>query len=257
MKAKEKGLVFKKAISNKDIYINSDPDLLKIIFNHILDNSIKFTNKGGISIGSELCYGEKQNYVRIKFLDSGIGIPKEELENIFSPFRQRSEGLSRSHEGMVLGLYIVKNLTDLLHGSISIKSEIGKATLAILTFNALAEEETIKQNVELSKTSFSINFQEKPPKKPNILNVEDNPGNRILFRKYLENEFLVEDAEDDIIEIAKAESTNYNLILMDINLGTGIDGIETFHRIREIKNYKEIPVVAIKVYACSMIKRNF
>ena len=98
--AAEKGLSFKSRFDEKEVWLNSDPSLMETVVERILNNSIKFTNTGGITISLNIEENRDLSFAVIKISDSGIGIPYDKIGQIFSPFRQASEGLSRAYEGL-------------------------------------------------------------------------------------------------------------------------------------------------------------
>ena len=110
------------------IKINSDKQLLYEIINNLISNAIKFTENGGITVKLNKITEEKNSWIIIRVIDTGIGIAEEDLNIIFNEFRQASEGYSRSFEGTGLGLTISKKLTEALGGTISVESALGKGT---------------------------------------------------------------------------------------------------------------------------------
>lgn len=108
----------------KDISIQSDIEKFKKIILHLIDNSLKFTNKGAININCSIL----DSYLHISVSDTGIGIPANMLQSIFEPFVQVETGTTRIFEGNGLGLPIVKAYVELLNGSVSIKSELNTGT---------------------------------------------------------------------------------------------------------------------------------
>lgn len=122
--ARRKGLDLLACYSSKSIILKSDERAIRTILNNLINNAIKYTDKG--SVKTSISHGEK--LVEIKVQDSGIGIPKEEHELIFEEFRQASEGYNRHFEGTGLGLNITKKLVKKLKGNIYLESEPGKGT---------------------------------------------------------------------------------------------------------------------------------
>ena len=108
--------------------IISDLSAVQCILNNLLDNAIKFTSRGKITlrIGSEK--NEKKELAIIEVKDTGIGIPQDNINTIFEAFRQGSEGLSRSYEGTGLGLTLVKKYIDILSGEIDVKSKLNEGS---------------------------------------------------------------------------------------------------------------------------------
>jgi PAS domain S-box-containing protein len=124
----EKGLEFKLDMVFEQIYFYSDPELLLISLNNILDNAVKFTNSGSITISAHIINENENRYFQIKLIDTGIGIEKDKIDHIFNAFSQADEGLTRSYEGVGLGLTIAKRIIELLEGEVSVKSTIAKGS---------------------------------------------------------------------------------------------------------------------------------
>lgn len=104
------------------IYFKCDEVRLKQILSNLLGNALKFTNEGEIIFGYSI---EKDNTIRFFVKDSGLGVPENEQESIFSRYKQSSEGMKYKHRGTGLGLAISKGIVELMGGSIGIKSYAG------------------------------------------------------------------------------------------------------------------------------------
>lgn len=122
--AEKKNLTVELIIDKSINLIKSDRLRLKQIFLNLLNNAIKFTDAGMISINCT----QPGSYIEFIVSDAGIGIPSDKLKDIFNPFIQAETGLTRRHEGTGLGLSISKKLTELLHGSIKAESALGKGS---------------------------------------------------------------------------------------------------------------------------------
>jgi signal transduction histidine kinase len=109
----------------------SDERRVEQILMNLLSNAIKFTDTGSVTVAIDL--PEKASMVRIRVIDTGIGIQAADLQNLFVPFRQVDSGLTRKHEGTGLGLAICRRLTDLLNGLISVESEFGRGSTFCVT----------------------------------------------------------------------------------------------------------------------------
>lgn len=121
-----KGLAIKliKFEGNHEVVINTDPNLFQKIFAHLLNNAVKFTNNGTITVG----YSIKGSAIELFVKDTGIGIEKDAQERIFENFMQADYSDIRAHEGNGLGLSIVKGLLKLLGGEIRLESVIGEGS---------------------------------------------------------------------------------------------------------------------------------
>lgn len=133
--AEKKGLLLHTSITSDLGEISSDRRRLEQILINLINNAIKFTEKGSITITAELLREFRTTpdaspapYVKLRVADTGIGIKPEDLELLFLPFRQIDSGLSRMHEGTGLGLAICRRLLELMGGQISATSVWSKGT---------------------------------------------------------------------------------------------------------------------------------
>jgi signal transduction histidine kinase len=111
--------------------IESDPDKLKHILQNLINNAIKFTDAGTVTVFAQ--HKPERNAIEFGVSDSGIGIRAHELAYVFERFRQADSSKTRAYGGVGLGLHIVKTFTELLGGAVSVISELGKgSTFAVL-----------------------------------------------------------------------------------------------------------------------------
>ncbi len=104
--------------------IQTDQEKVKIILNNLISNAVKFTERGNVVVAAH----KKDKVVEICVSDTGIGIPKQDIPIIFDPFRQVESSLTREHGGVGLGLFVVKQLLDLMGGTINVESEVGSGS---------------------------------------------------------------------------------------------------------------------------------
>jgi PAS domain S-box-containing protein len=131
--ASMKNLFFELEISNNLGRVETDTELLSLLMFCLIDNAIKYTHQGGITIVFErVDNGEVGNWV-IKVIDTGVGIPKDKINEIFELFRQGSEGVAREYEGLGIGLFLVRKIAELLGGVVSLESEVDKGTTFFVT----------------------------------------------------------------------------------------------------------------------------
>ena len=113
--------------------LTADQRLLKQIVLNLLSNAVKFTPEGGqIRISARAVRAS----VTIAIADTGIGIPQEALTRLGRPFEQVESQLTKSHQGSGLGLAIARSLTELHHGSMRIRSTLGRGTIVLLRLPA-------------------------------------------------------------------------------------------------------------------------
>jgi len=241
---KMKNLTLNLSIGN-DVVVNTDKHLIGRAIANIFDNAIKFTNEGGIKVSVNFTDPSKE-HVQIIIEDTGIGIASEKYAVIFDEFRQAAEGYNRPYEGSGLGLSIAQKCINLLGGEIRVESELGKSskfTILIPTHKTIVPPQPRKTgNGHLLETDT-------PGKEaPLILLVEDNEANLELVKIYLKKDYRLDIAKDGETCLKMVRQKQYDSILMDINLGPGIDGIDAIAEIRKIPNYKTTPIVAVTGY---------
>lgn len=220
------------------LIVHTDKKIFEIIINNLLDNAIKYTKTGKIEISLTKEGNFKKNYLKITVKDTGIGIAKENYEKIFRYFSQVSEGYTRTYEGMGLGLSITKHYVDILNGEISVESELEIGS--VFTIKIPLKENDI----------FCIENEESLlPARPLVLLVEDEKTNAEYVILSLRKEYEVDLAETGLEAIELSKQKEYHIILMDINLGLGINGITTTSEIRKNPYYENIPIIAVTANA--------
>ncbi|MGQ9642613.1 MAG: response regulator, partial [Ignavibacterium sp.] len=195
--------------------------------------------------------------VFIKIKDTGIGIPPESISKIFEEFRQVSEGLDRKFDGTGLGLTLTKKFVEVLGGKIQVESEVDKGSIFTISF-PITETEKLQlnsgnqSNFDISNKA-NINFKVKP----NILLVENDDASIEVTQLFLKDvcELDVVANGEQAVESAKAK--NYDVILMDINLGRGLSGLDVTQKIRSQSGYENVPIVAVTAFAMIGDKEEF
>jgi two-component system, sensor histidine kinase and response regulator len=147
--AKNKGITINTDYSDEQLLISTDERLLREIIDNLINNAIKFSKDGKITIKF---YKEKETAV-IKIIDTGVGIPSEKFEQIFEEFRQVSEGDNRIFQGTGLGLTLVKKYLVLLNGRIEVESKVGVGS----TFTVYLPDSQIRSNKVPKKEKMKRN----------------------------------------------------------------------------------------------------
>jgi signal transduction histidine kinase len=124
--------------------IISDRTKLQYILQNLINNAVKFTPQGMVTVSAEVrlaaasalepeSCNSRKSWLTLRVADTGVGIAEEFLPVIFEKFSQVDSSTTRTHEGIGLGLHIVKRCTELLNGSVKVESEVGKGTTFIVT----------------------------------------------------------------------------------------------------------------------------
>lgn len=221
---------------------------LKQILINLMQNAIKFTEKGHIEILADIYY-KSENEIRIllRVADTGIGIDPTKQQDIFDSYNQADSNISSKYGGTGLGLAIVKRLVELMRGFIWVESEPEKGScfFTILPFRIHTESDSSS----LSDTHYEI--PKAPKLKGRVLLVEDDRINQLVTIRQLENWGLKTDLANNGLEaLQKWEKHRYDAILMDIQTPV-MDGISATEKIREKEQATggHIPIIAFTAAA--------
>jgi len=130
--AARKNVKLLKSIKFDELIMHTDGNLVSEILNNLINNSLKFTDKGSIEISAQIIQKENKNILELKVSDTGIGIPKDKQDLIWEEFRQASEGTTRTYQGTGLGLTIVRRYAEILGGKTYVESEEMKGATFIV-----------------------------------------------------------------------------------------------------------------------------
>jgi len=247
--------LFEAMASNKNIYLKLESDIEKLNFmvdermlfqivNNLVNNAVKFTKEGGVTI--KVSKIKNDSYLKIQVKDTGIGIPKEKQNIIWQEFRQVSEGTARMFEGTGLGLTVTNEFTHKLGGEIKLESKVGVGS----TFTVLLPINRTKEKAESNKqtTPPRIKHIEEKKKLSSVLYLEDDKNARSVVSIFLRKICAVDLASTVEEGLDKAVNKKYDLFLVDINLKLKKGGIEFLNEIKKIKKYKGIPLIAVTAY---------
>ena len=245
-KIQEKNLELVKEYDNKipEVLVGDPVRLHQIILN-LVSNAVKFTTTGKITVSvRQLADNEGKATIEFAVTDTGIGIAKDKIKNIFENFQQASSGTSRLYGGTGLGLAIVKQLVESQGGSISVKSKIDEGS----TFSFILSFQKTEAEVKTDPDSYREYTEIKDIK---ILVVEDIALNQLLMKTLLDDfGFELDIAANGRIAIEKLSqrdsfgaTNSYDIILMDLHMPE-MNGFEATEYIRNTMNSK-IPIIAL------------
>lgn len=223
----------------------TDQAMIKEVIDNLLNNAIRFTFNGGIIVS----VGKTEKEITISIKDTGIGIPEDKIKIIFEEFRQVSEGRGRNFEGTGLGLTIVKKYVDALKGEVKVESklEVGSNFIVTIPANLVLELDVPDDDNIITTADSSI--VEPEMEKVKMLLVEDDEINSFAISQMLKRIGDITEVNNAEDAINMANSNRYDMILMDINLRRGKNGVEAARAIRENNFYAETPIVALTAYA--------
>ncbi|NQV01172.1 MAG: response regulator [Bacteroidia bacterium] len=244
--AEDKGLSCDLQVED-NIFLTSDKSLLQRILMEIMDNAVKFTDTGGVTITARFA-DEEHSHIQFEVKDTGVGIPKEKHALILEEFRQADEGYNRPYEGSGLGLSIASKSLQLLGGKLSVHSDSGRGSTFTISFPVAWKDDEPGQKTEEAAPPVPIVTEITKKAKPVILLVEDNIANIELIRLFVRKDYELDVARDGESSLDLIKQKKYDCILMDINLGPGMDGIDAITEIRQMPAYTSTPIIAVTGY---------
>lgn len=209
----------------------------QILFN-LAGNAVKFTESGKVEVEFEIAPTTPPS-VNIMVSDTGIGIAEDKVDHIFTAFEQAELSTTRKFGGTGLGLSIVKQLVELMGGTIDVSSQLNVGTRFTISL-PLEMHELAKQATEQASTSIN-----KTLKDFTVLLVEDNKINAMVIKKFCESiNMTVENAYDGLQALDKLAANQYDLIIMDNHM-PNMSGIEAIQKIRN-----ELKLTTV-IFACT------
>ncbi len=243
IKAQDKGLEFLFYIS-PDVpnFLKGDPLRLGQVLTNLSNNALKFTKSGEILVSVDVIEKSRHDAtLQFSVKDSGIGMTKEQISNLFKPFSQADTSTTRKYGGTGLGLTISKRLVEMMSGKIWVESEYGNGSSFIFTA-MLGISKTKDKAAEIHAAIPEL-------KGINVMVVDDNESLQKLFEKYLTNlsfKVAVAPTGETALQLLEEADKNepYKLLFMDFML-PGIDGIETTKQIKESAKIVNKPKVVM------------
>ncbi|MBC8988052.1 response regulator [Pedobacter sp. N36a] len=247
-KSREKGLELELFIDEQlSEAVMGDPVRLGQILTNLINNAIKFTSKGKVSISAFfVSRNEVQTIIDFEVTDTGIGIPKDKMEFIFERFTQANADTNRKYGGTGLGLAITKRLIELMGGSIQVEStpEIGSSFKFGLSFKNASNEPIIERKIVPLKALKNL-------KGIKVLMAEDNEINVILVKQFMKLWHVECDVVGNgLLALKQVQVKDYDMVFMDLQMPV-MDGYQSATAIRALlgDKFKKLPIIALTASA--------
>ncbi len=224
-----------------------DPTRLTQMLLNYLGNAVKFTELGGVTLRVKLVEEtDSDMLLRFEVEDTGPGIPLAHQARLFNAFEQADNSFTRKHGGTGLGLAITRHLATLMGGEVGLESSPGKGSNFWFTarLGKIREQSAVSDAIRSETISSEELIKQKHAGK-RVLIAEDNPINRFLMEEMLSDIGLQLDyAENGQVALEKAQASNYDLILMDMQMPE-MSGIDATRAIRQLPAYACTPIIAV------------
>lgn len=233
----------------------------QIIIN-LLSNAVKYTEKGKVTLDVKYeQMGDDFTSLIISVIDTGMGISEDNIENLFESFKRIDEVKNRNIEGTGLGLALVKQLTSLMGGTISVESELNKGSkFTVVIPQKIISSEPIGEIVKSKEKQKSVEqMDDLADVEGKILVVDDVAVNLKVIKMLLKKSKLEIDTVDSgFAALEKAKEVHYDIIFLD-HMMPVMDGIETFHKLKDddLSPNRDTPVVMLTANAVGDVKDKY
>lgn len=237
-----------------------DPLRLSQIFLNLINNAIKFTQRGKVIINIQMNSMDNDICTLLcSVQDTGIGISPKQFDKLFKPFSQVDSSMTRQFGGTGLGLAICKKMVRLMHGEIWVESQLQVGSTFYFTVqlalshsqaNPIFEESSAGMEQISDRTdSDQIEKNVQPAERPKILLAEDNEINQEVALNILaEMDVDVVVVNDGLEALEKVKQESFSLILMDLQMPV-MDGFEATRLIKSMPEHRKIPIIAMTAHA--------
>ncbi|TKB11716.1 response regulator [Desulforhopalus sp. IMCC35007] len=224
-------LIYTEGAQLHKAYIGDDLRLRQILFN-LIGNAIKFTHKGSVTVHLESSSEQNEQgllELSVDVEDTGIGIKPDKLESIFNSFEQADNSYIREYGGTGLGLAISRQLTALMGGEMTVRSEYGVGSVFSFSIMLKPCESGDVEEIHRYQKSHSLGMQ-----KLRILIADDNEVNRDLARMVLEKDHEIDTCVNGVEVLRNLCSSTYDVVLMDVQMPL-MDGLTATRIIRRLE----------------------
>lgn len=261
-KVQEKGLELEVKVDETlpNGLVGDDVRIRQILVN-LLNNSVKYTEKGKVTLDVTGCKDENGLQMHFEIRDTGIGMKEEDLPKLFAAFERIEESKNRNIEGTGLGMSIVFELLKKMGTELKVSSVYGEGTVFSFDLKQqIFNDEPIGDFMERCKELYKTYTYETSFVAPQarILLVDDNDVNRKVFCNLLkQTKVMIDDVNSGFACLEKVEQQYYDLIFMD-HMMPEMDGVETLHRMWKSEHKcKDTPVIILTANAVAGAKEHY
>ncbi len=242
-------------------FVETDANKLREILINLLDNAVKFTDEGTITLRatckgrevSELLAGETQ-HLTLEVEDTGMGITEKDVARVFEAFDQTTEGQTRPG-GTGLGMAITKAYVDLLGGTITVRSQVGVGTVFEAEIPVHVSRAEVASPNQIGKTHMAF-LKPEEQGRIRILVVDDIEDNRRLLIQALETfGFLTRAASTGNMALEEFERWRPHCVLLDLRM-PDLDGVQVLQKIRSTEFGLNLPVIIISAHVFGEIEED-
>ncbi|MCR5747931.1 MAG: response regulator [Lachnospiraceae bacterium] len=258
------------------LLLDFDPDTPKMLYGdeirvkqiitNILTNAVKYTEKGSVTF--KINYerskdAEDSIFLNVSVSDTGIGIKQEDLSKLFSEFDRIEEKRNRNIEGTGLGMNITKTLLEMMESHLEVDSVYGEGSVfsfslkqRVVNWEGIGDYEKSYKDSIANRRKYNPKFV---APKANILMVDDNPMNLMVFKSLLKStEVMIDTAENGEEGLLRSTDNKYDIIFLD-HMMPEKDGIETLHEIRMSANNPNVntPIICLTANAISAAREQY
>ena len=236
-------------IDDSVITIHADSRRLKQILINLLSNAVKFTHEGG-AVGVDVREDSEMGYIYFEVWDNGVGIDEKDFPRLFEPFVQIDSSLARRYAGTGLGLALVKRMTEMHDGKVTVESTLNQGS----RFTVMLPTKHVSKRLMMRPDSDRLfsgklgtvtSMLAEVPQLPAVLIVDDDKINSAMFNDLLSMRgyrVMIAYGGKEALKLLQSEKPD--VILMDIQMPE-MNGFETMQRIRAQQEFTNVPIIAL------------
>ena len=247
--AAEKGLTVGFECGDEAATITFDKHCMTQALRNLIDNAIKFTHRGGVTVRLER---DERGELCVSVADTGIGIDVAFQAHLLEPFSQEDSGITRRYEGAGLGLALTRRYLELNDARLSVRSEKGVGSRFTIHFSASTTAPVAGD--AMGAQAAAVAERERAGGHPTVLVVEDDRDNQNLMRAMMKSRYQMLSAATPT-EVRR-QIENYrgpiHLVLMDLGLRGSEDGLALTRSLRGLERFRTTPIVAMTGHAMSV-----